>query len=118
MTANAQIQVAQAANALLVPTMALQRAGGQYQVLLQVADPALPQDSTVAVPVEVGLSDGVNTQITSGLKPGDQVVVQVEATQTTNPFGGPGNPGAPGGQNSPQNDNRQQQNRPAGAGGR
>jgi RND family efflux transporter MFP subunit len=118
MTANAQIQVAQAANALLVPTMALQRVGGQYQVLLPVTDPALPEGATVAVPVEVGLSDGVNTQITSGLQPGDQVVVQVEAAQTTSPFAPPGNPGAPGGQNSPQNDNRQQQNRSAGAGGR
>jgi len=95
MTANAQIQVAQAANALLIPTMALQRAGGQYQVLLQVTDPGLPEGSTVAVPVEIGLSDGVNTQITSGLKPGDQVVIQVEAAQATNPFGGPGAPGAP-----------------------
>ena len=107
MTANAQIQVAQAANALLVPTMALQRVGGQYQVLLRVADPALPEGATVAVPVEVGLSDGVNTQITSGLQPGDQVVVQVEAAQTTNPFGAPGNPGAPGGQNSLTNIIRQ-----------
>ena len=53
----------------------------------------------MAVPVEVGLSDGVNTQITSGLNPGDQVVVQVDATQTTNPFARTGNPGAPGGQN-------------------
>jgi HlyD family secretion protein len=104
MTANAQIQVAQAANALLVPTMALQRVGGQYQVLLRMADPALPEGATVAVPVEVGLSDGVNTQITSGLQPGDQVVVQVEATQTTNPFGGPG---APGGQSTLTNIFRQ-----------
>jgi len=100
MTANAQIQVAQAANVLLVPTMALQRVGGQYQVLLQMTDPALPQGAAVAVPVEVGLSDGVNTQITSGLQPGDQVVVQLDATQTTNPFAGPGAPGGQGGQNA------------------
>jgi hypothetical protein len=72
-----------------------------------VADPALPEGATVAVPVEVGLSDGVNTQITSGLKPGDQVVVQVEAAQTTNPFAGPGAPGAPSGQNSLTNIIRQ-----------
>jgi hypothetical protein len=72
----------------------------------------------VAVPVEVGLSDGVNTQITSGLKPGDQVVVQIDATQTTNPFAGPGAPGALGGQMPPQGGDRQQQNRSAGAGGR
>ncbi len=87
--------------------MALQRVGGQYQVLLRVADPALPEGATVAVPVEVGLSDGVNTQITSGLQPGDQVVVQVEAAQTTNPFAPPGNPGTPGGQNSLTNIIRQ-----------
>jgi HlyD family secretion protein len=93
MTANAQIQVAQVADALLVPAIALQRISGQYQVQLLAGDPSLGPDATIAVPVEVGLSDGVNTQVVSGLKAGDQVVIQIEAAQTTaaNPFGGPGN---------------------------
>jgi len=37
----------------------------------------------VAVTVEVGLSDGVNTQIVKGLNLGDKVVVQLTSTTTT-----------------------------------
>jgi HlyD family secretion protein len=80
MTANVQIQVGQVTDALFVPTMALQRAGGMYQVLLPNAvDPA---GAPIAVPVEVGLSDGLYTQIVRGLNPGDQVVVEMAATQS------------------------------------
>jgi hypothetical protein len=70
------------------------------------------------VPVEVGLSDGVNTQVVSGLKAGDQVVIQIEAAQATaaNPFTAPNAP--PGGQSSAQDANRQPQSRPASTGGR
>jgi RND family efflux transporter MFP subunit len=82
MTANAQIQVARAVDALLVPAMAVQRSGGVYQALvLNEADPQMP---AIAVPVEVGLSDGVNVQILSGLQAGDRIVVEIEAAQTTN----------------------------------
>ena len=88
MTANAQVQMAQVRDALLVPAMAVQRVNGQYEVL--VANPADPQSPPFAVPVEVGLSDGIYTQITNGLQPGDQVVLQVEATQATTPAGGSG----------------------------
>jgi len=83
MTANVQVQVAQAADALLVPAMAVQRVGGQAQVL--VVNPAAPEQPAIAVPVEVGLSDGVHTQVLSGLTAEDQIVVQVEAAQTTSP---------------------------------
>ena len=117
MTANAQVQMAQVRDALLVPAMAVQRVNGQYEVL--VANPADPQLPPFAVPVEVGLSDGIYTQITSGLQPGDQVVLQVEATQTTTPFAGPGGiPGEPGSPAAPQGNNRQQTSRPATTGGR
>lgn len=108
MTANVQIQVGQAANALLVPTMALQRRGNSYQVLTpNPADPAAPQ----AVAVEVGLSDGVNTQIVRGLSLGDKVLVQLQASQS-NTFNMPGmgafGPVAGGGQTGGQ-----QRNQPA-----
>jgi HlyD family secretion protein len=83
MTANVQVQVAQAADALLVPAMAVQRVGGQAQVL--VVNPAAPEQPAIAVPVEVGLSDGVNTQVLSGLTAEDRIVVEVEAAQTTSP---------------------------------
>ena len=84
MTANVKIEIGQAANALLVPTMALQRSGGLVQVL--VPNPSDPTGAPLAVPVEIGLSDGVNTEIVRGLNPGDKVVVQIAATQSTNPF--------------------------------
>ncbi len=85
MTANVKIELGQATNALLVPTMALQRSGGLVQVL--VADPNDPSAEPQAVPVEIGLSDGVNTQIVRGLNPGDKVVIPIAAAQSTNPLG-------------------------------
>ncbi len=92
MTANVKInvgQTGQTGTALLVPTVALQKANGLYQVL--VPNTADPQGDPVAVPVEVGLSDGTYTQITKGLNAGDQIVYQVAATTSTNNnFGGPG----------------------------
>ncbi|MFZ2422562.1 MAG: hypothetical protein WA029_15625, partial [Anaerolineae bacterium] len=42
----------------------------------------------VAVPVEVGLSDGIYTQIVKGLNPGDQVVVQMASTTSSASSGG------------------------------
>ena len=91
MTANVQIQTGQAANALLIPSMALQKVSGMYQVL--VADPADPAAEPQAVPVEVGLSDGAYTQIVRGLNDGDQVVVQMSSADSNNAFGGFGGGG-------------------------
>jgi len=84
MTANVQIQVGSVENALLVPAMALQRVSGKYQVL--VPNTLDPTGEPEAVPVEVGLSNGTYTQIVKGLNEGDQVIVQIAATQPTNPF--------------------------------
>jgi HlyD family secretion protein len=88
MTANVKIQVGQAADALLVPTMALQKVNGLYQVL--VPNTTDPNGEPEAVPVEVGLSDGTYTQITKGLNASDQVVVQIEITQSSSNFSGGG----------------------------
>jgi len=47
------------------------------------------------VPVKVGITDGVSTEITEGIKEGDFVVTGVVAPQTSssasvsNPLGGP-----------------------------
>jgi HlyD family secretion protein len=93
MTANVEVQVGQAADALLVPTLALTKANGLYQVL--VPNTSDPNGDPIAVPVEVGLSDGTYTQITKGLNPGDQVVVQVASTTSSSQTqGGPGGMGA------------------------
>ncbi|MCX7706500.1 MAG: efflux RND transporter periplasmic adaptor subunit, partial [Anaerolineae bacterium] len=96
MTANVKILTGQVENALLVPTMALQKVGGLYQVRVpNPADPAQP----IAVPVEVGLSDGTYTQIVRGLNPGDQVVVELTASSspgfTLRGFGSMGFPTGP-----------------------
>jgi HlyD family secretion protein len=79
MTANVQIQVGQANNALLIPALALQQVNGAYQVLVPSDD---PQGEPKAVTVEVGLSDGVNTQITRGLKAGDKVIVKYSTSSS------------------------------------
>ncbi len=89
MTANVKIAVAQVSDALLVPTMALQKVNGLYQVL--VPNSSDPKGAAVAVPVEVGLSDGTYTQITKGLNLGDKVVVQMSSStgrSTNNRTGG------------------------------
>jgi HlyD family secretion protein len=88
MTANVQIQTGQAENALLIPSMALQKVNGMYQV--QVADSVNPAAEPQSVPVEVGLSDGTYTQITRGLNEGDQVVVEMTSSSNNNfrGFGG------------------------------
>ena len=95
MTANVQIQIGQVADALLVPTMALQRTNGAYEVL--VADPANPTAAPQSVPVEIGLSDGTYTQIVRGLNVGDQVVVQMTTGASNNNNGAGGGLGGGGG---------------------
>ena len=108
MTANVQIQTGQAANALLIPSMALQKVSGMYQVL--VADPADPTAEPQAVPVEVGLSDGAYTQIVRGLNDGDQVVVQMSSADNNSFFGGFGMMGGGGPPPGEQAPNRQPSN--------
>jgi multidrug efflux pump subunit AcrA (membrane-fusion protein) len=44
----------------------------------------------IAVPVEVGLSNGTYTQIVRGLNPGDQVVVQLSSSDSEGFFRGMG----------------------------
>ncbi len=86
MTANVEVQVGQASDALLVPTLALSKANGLYQVL--VPNTTDPNGDPTAVPVEVGLSDGTYTQITKGLNPGDQVVIEMAASSSSSNFRG------------------------------
>ena len=55
--------------------------------------PANPKDELVAVKIKTGLSDGVQTEILSGLNEGDEVVLlqkpkKDEGSGTTNPFSG------------------------------
>ncbi|MBV9898480.1 MAG: hypothetical protein JO020_30375, partial [Chloroflexi bacterium] len=76
-------------NAVLVPNAAI--SNGKVTVLRN--------GSTQVVPVQTGISDGVNTQIVSGLQSGDQVVTGVASASSSKSsssgssifgFGGPG----------------------------
>ena len=70
LTANANLITAQREEVLLVPNAAItpDRAAGKYYVDLKQADGTFAQ-----VEVTIGLRDGDNTQITSGLTAGDQL---------------------------------------------
>ncbi len=52
-----------------------------------MVNPSDPEGDPIPTPVEVGLSDGVFTQIVEGVKAGDQVVMTVQPTNNS-PFGG------------------------------
>jgi multidrug efflux pump subunit AcrA (membrane-fusion protein) len=69
MTANLVITTAEHANVLVVPTSALLPKGAGSSVKLRSAD----GKTTTEVDVQTGLSDGVNTEIVSGLKAGDTI---------------------------------------------
>ena len=92
--ANATVQIvtARRANVLVVPSRAVQTINGQRAVTV------LFNGSTFLVPVQVGLSDGRNTEITSGLNEGDTVVLPAAGSTTG---GGPPGGGGPGGGGGP-----------------
>ena len=91
MTANVNIEVGHVTDALLVPTLALQKVSGSYQVSVpNTLDPAgVPE----TVPVQIGLSNGTYTQIVKGLIAGDQVIVQLDTTQSSGGFSASGSNG-------------------------
>src|SRR5262249_34096181 len=73
MTATVSIVTQSATDAMVVPSNAV--SNGQVKVL---------RDGEVtSVPVQTGISDGVTTQIVSGLAAGDQVVTGSSAAATT-----------------------------------
>ncbi|GJM42397.1 MAG: RND transporter [Ardenticatenaceae bacterium] len=84
LTANANLITAQRNDVLLVPnaTITPDRAAGKYFVDVQQAD-----GSFQTVEVSIGLRDGDNTQITSGLVEGD--ILRLITSQPTDSFSGP-----------------------------
>jgi multidrug efflux pump subunit AcrA (membrane-fusion protein) len=88
MTANVEIEVGHVSDALLIPTLALQRVSGSYQV--SVPNTLDPEGEPETVPVQIGLSNGTYTQIVKGLIAGDQVIVQLDSTDETDFFQGMG----------------------------
>jgi HlyD family secretion protein len=73
MSATAQIIYAQHDHALLVPATAVRPNGNGHLVSL------MEGNQPVAQPVTIGISDGVNTEILSGLKAGDEVLIPATA---------------------------------------
>ncbi|MCO5190665.1 MAG: efflux RND transporter periplasmic adaptor subunit [Anaerolineae bacterium] len=94
MTANAQLITSDRENVLLVPNAAItaDRTTGKYYVNRVAEDERLGFEQ---VEVTVGLRDNRNTEITSGLSAGDELIVGT--LDLTGPFGGPGPGGGPGG---------------------
>jgi HlyD family secretion protein len=84
MTANVKIEVGYAGDALLVPTLALQKVSGAYQV--SVPNTTDPAGEPETVPVQIGLSNGTYTQILKGLIAGDQVIVQLDSSEEDGMF--------------------------------
>ncbi|MDB4992037.1 MAG: family efflux transporter subunit, HlyD family secretion protein, partial [Parcubacteria group bacterium] len=98
MTVNADIQTANATGVIVIPSSAIKTANGRSFV--QIFDPALPSPANPQaaaagitstqtpkrVSVQTGITDGTKTEITSGLTPGQQILVRTitgTATGTT-----------------------------------
>jgi HlyD family secretion protein len=105
MSANSAIITNIAQDVLIVPSSAIKTGGGANYV--QMFDTALPaplagiQGSLSLVPprnqtVELGISNGTSTEITSGLKEGDEIVTKT-ITSTTATTATPSILGNPGG---------------------
>lgn len=97
MTASVSVTVATVDNVLWAPSAAVSGTGGRSTVTIRKDG-----KDTVTV-VEVGLKGDRGTQITSGVKEGDVLVVNTASTSANGfpfpigGFGGPGGPGGPGG---------------------
>jgi multidrug efflux pump subunit AcrA (membrane-fusion protein) len=86
MTADVDIVADSADEALLIPNQAIEadRDAGRYYVTIQKAD-----GTTERLEVQIGLRNGMNTQIVEGLNEGDLVVMPEvpEQIQTMRSFG-------------------------------
>jgi membrane fusion protein, macrolide-specific efflux system len=91
MTASVNVQVATHPNVLEVPTSAIQTRGGTSVVNLDQAGKPVPTTVTT------GLQGDTTTEITSGLKAGQQLLVTTGAVTAGAPTTGTGTGGATGG---------------------
>ena len=86
MTANMVINVREAKGVLTIPMTALQtNASGEDEVQVMVGGQPQPRV------VKLGINDGVNTEVVTGLKAGEQVVVSSGTGEGSIPMG-PGGP--------------------------
>ncbi len=77
MTANASLITAEFDDVLLVPNEAIKvdRAANEFSVLLMTTDEEGNESST-EIPITIGLRDAQNTQVTSGLQVGDELLIE------------------------------------------
>ncbi len=91
MTANVEIIIAEKEDALIVPVGAISRIQGKYSVSVLKAD-----GGTETRPVEIGISNGVQMEITSGLTENDTIVFTAgESFSRWRSEGGPPRPSNP-----------------------
>lgn len=115
MTADVTIEIANRKQVLVIPDTAINRTKGETSVDLMGAD-----GQTKKTPVTIGLSNWDETEIVSGLKEGDKVVIQAPpSTGDQGPFGGGGGrqggrQGAANGQRGGQGDKKEQADRQRG----
>lgn len=80
MSADVQIVAKQAQNVLLIPIGAIQTINGEKYVVLEQDVDTAQSYTTATHKVTTGITDGVNIEVTQGLKEGDRVAVpQVKA---------------------------------------
>lgn len=96
MTADVEILADSSDNALLVPSEAVRRRGPERQVLV----PAPGGGAPAPVTVTVGMDDGANTEILSGLREGQAILIEektaaADKSAQRGGFGGPPPGGGP-----------------------
>jgi HlyD family secretion protein len=74
MSANAEIILEEKPNVLLIPESAVVYDKNR-NTSVEIPDPAIEKGRR-SVPVKLGISDGVKTELASGLKPGDKLILQ------------------------------------------
>lgn len=74
MSANAEIILEEKKDVMLVPESAVVY-NSQRETFLEIPDPSSKAGKT-RVPVTLGLSNGVKTELVNGLEPGDKVILQ------------------------------------------
>jgi HlyD family secretion protein len=74
MSANAEVVLHEKKNVLLAPESAV-LFGRDGKATIEVPDPTAPKGRR-SVPVQVGITNGVKAELLSGLKAGDQVILQ------------------------------------------
>ena len=85
LSATVNIVIQEKDSVLMIPSRAISRQGRTTTVQI------VKGTATEAQTVQIGITDGTNTEVTSGLNEGDQVMIQsIAATPRTGGIGGPG----------------------------